>query len=604
MGKLASLTTLCGRHLVQESSLFFEELQADLSSIIIQGDNVDELWCLLDWHRYILAAWTEYALNASNVAERKWINFKESWEVIIQATLSLNIPYAFPSKEHQRFALSTNTGSLNFEKSLHNLQYSGTDEQERAESIVEATCEKAWTTPLFHEAAFSGLIDSTMHCQAETESQTKASISRRSEIQSVDFMQFIDLLHEEIDLLIASLPAEEQDGLYVTILRTFGYALSNNDDNETRYFHFYHSLITSWRSNDEALQLEMDQIFQERIQESFGRMISPSQSERSRRSTPYSVEDLQEMIALGADIRGEIDGRTDWTLCAAAGSEVPIGLFQALVHAGAPYKAERSSKLPLQTAASAGNLDIVRFLLTREQHHLNIDINARDNEGRTALHAAADNCREKVIRILLQQPDIDVNLQDHYGYTPFLQTVDASGAKLSEKYAAIKRFIRNETVDCNLATDYRIHRAINALHSAAGLRDATLRIIIKHVQSVNAKDCFGDTPLHKAVECNSKPNIEILLKHGADPTIVGRRGWTPLLLACEKRYLGPMELLLNLAHCLTDRCPVPITNSDIYSYSSSKEYWSPVTFVLRDIQGAGRKEACTYSPRAQISSGS
>ncbi|KAG7005388.1 hypothetical protein G7Y79_00020g049160 [Physcia stellaris] len=586
MGELASLTVLCGRHLVQEASLFFEELQADLSSINIEGDNVDELWCLLDWHRYILAVWTQNALDTSNTSEKKFMNIKEGWEVILEATISLNIRYAFPSNKHQR---SASTTRLSFKKSLHDLQdYVDVTEQDQeiVDSIILATCEQAWATPLFHEAVFSGLIDSVMHNIAETEPCVKIEMQRRPSIQSVDFMQFIQVLHEEIKLLIASSPAEEQDGLYETLWRTFIIALSNNAKNETRYFHFYHSLISSWPMNDQALQLELDQIFQERVQELFGHMISPSKSERCLNPTPYRVEDLQEIIALGADVRGEVYGRTDCTLWTAAGSELTIDLFKALVHAGAPYKTERNSNSsPLQAAAGAGNIDIVAFLLAREQHHLNIDINARNIEGTTALHAAAKSCCERVIDILFQQPNIDVNLQDRYGCTPFLRTVEATDAKPSAKYAAIKRFIRNKSVDCNRASDDSIHRPINALHLAAMLRDATLRIIVKNVRGVNAQAYSGDTPLHRAVECNSKTNIEILLKHGADPRIVGKHGWTPLQLACEKLYLGPMELLTSLPHCLDDQCPVPIN-----LYYGSKEHWSPVTFVLRDIHDAGKRK--------------
>lgn len=599
MSKVASLTALTGRHLIQEASCFFEELQADLSSINIHGDNVDELWCLLDWHRYILAVWSEQARNASTVSEKKWINVKESWETIIQATVSLNLRYAFPSKEDQRSTLLASTDSLSFEKSLHSSRYDGVlpkQDQIMIESIVKATCEDAWATPLFHETAFSGLIDSVIDTRAETGSSVKDEMKRgSSSIQSVEFMKFIQVLHGEIKLLIASSPAEEQDGLYAALSRAFRKALSDNEANKnTRSLHFFHSLTTSWPLNKQASQLAIDEIFQTRVQDLFGSMISPSYCEQSHRSAPYSVEDLQQIIALGADVRGEVDGRNDCTLWAAAGSESSIDLFKALVHAGAPYTTEPNSNCsPLQAAACAGRLDIVAFLVTRGQHHFDIDINARDHEGRTALYAAADGCYESIIDLLFQQPNIDLDLQDHYGYTPFLWTVRNTDAKRLEKYSAIRRFIRNKSVDCNLATDYTRDMANNALHLAAMSRDAALKIIVKHVRGINAQNFDGGTPLHKAVECNSKPNIEILLKHGADPTIVDKNGLTPLLLACEKRYLGPMELLLSLPHSLSDQCPAPIRKSDdMYSSSRSdlRDHWSPVTLVLRDIAEAGKKK--------------
>lgn len=586
---ITSLKVLAGRRFVQEAHLFFEELQAGLSSIDIQGNNVDELLCMLDWHRYILAVWTEQFSKANNVPDTKWMDIKESWETIIQAAVSLNLKYACSTTSHQRSALHASTDSLIFERFFHDSRINRIltiEDENLVESIIAATGERAWATPFLHEIAFTEMIDSVMDNLEKPQSSKHTKEQRRPGIQSSEFEGFIQILAKEIKLLTDLSPAKEQDALHKALSRALRTALLEYNYNQSiKHLQFHHSLISNWPFNNRALELEIDTIFQERVQKTFGCVISPTTFSRRRKSTPYAVEDLQNIIALGADVRGEVMGLRDCSLWAAAGSDCSIQLFEALVHAGAPYSIERdSSSSPLQAAARAGNLDIVAFLLRSKQHRFKIDINDSDRHGKTALHYAAEGCNESVVDFLLQQRKIDTNCQDSQWYTPFLLAIQAT-ADRSKKYATIKRFVRNKSVDCNLrATD-----SVNGLHLAAMARDATLKIVLRHVQGINDQDWTGDTPLHKAVECNSKPNIDVLLKNGADPTIVNEGRLTPLLLACHKRHLGPMELLLSLPQSLTAQCPAPFGGSSYGSGYPIHEHWSPVTLVLQDLSGVGKR---------------
>ena len=579
-----SLTTLAGRHMVHEASSFFEELQADLSSIYIPGDNADELWCLLDWHRYILAVWTQLLGMASHVPESKWVSIKESLETIIKAAVALNLRHARPSMKHQRSDLQVRADSLSFERPLLKFRYCTrlrVREQKAVESIVTATREEAWATPLVHEAAFTGLIDSVIDNIVQTRPLSESSMWRCSSIQWSEFAKFVEILHEELELLVDLLPIMEQDDLFGSLERGFRTALEY-DNHNIRSLQFYNSLISTWPVNNPGSQLSIDETFQERVQGVFGRVVSETSSDQYPSSTDYTVQDLQDIMALGADVRGEVHGRKDCVLWAAASSGTSLQIFKALVYAGAPYVQERSSgAFPLQAAASAGRLDIVEFLLARERHHLDIDINDSDREGKTALHSSVEGCNTRVIDLLLQQPGIDADPRDINGETPFLSAVTMP-SKRRGIYAVIKRLMQDKRVDCDLA----LRTSANALHLAASLRDATLKVIIKRVQGINDQQCHGWTPLHYAVECNSKPNIEVLLNHGADPTIANSAGLTPLLLACSKRHLGPMEILLSLRDSLSNQWA---PNGRSASHFGAQEYWSPVTFLLRDIADIPRR---------------
>ena len=62
----------------------------------------------------------------------------------------------------------------------------------------------------------------------------------------------------------------------------------------------------------------------------------------------------------------------------------------------------------------------VRKLLMENR---DVDVNWQDSsDGWTGLHYASQNGHDKIVRMLLAHPDIDVNLKDYDGSTPFLWT--------------------------------------------------------------------------------------------------------------------------------------------------------------------------------------
>ncbi|CAF9936374.1 MAG: hypothetical protein HETSPECPRED_010311 [Heterodermia speciosa] len=590
--RIPSLATFAGLCMVKEAYDFFEELQVDLSSIKIWGDDVDMLWYTLDWQRYILTLWVDQIKRGSRMHKRNWVETKESWEAIIQTTVSLNLQYAFPSSTHQGPTYTSDSQVLMFGKLLHGDQYDSAlarDDIILMKSMRQATEQDAWNTPFFHERAFTGLIESAVDDLSATHPSVKFQEQRPSSVESFEFKGFIEVLDRQIKALIALSPAEEQEEIYLALDRAFKTALlKSHVGTSTRYLKFYHSIVSAWPFKDDVLAIGIESIFQERVQELFGKMISRSYDPSRPQSFPYTMQDLEDVLALGADVRGEVKGRENCSLWIAANSN-NWQFFEGLVYAGAPYTEEpRLHSFPLQAAAEAGNLDIVAFLLNSKQHRFQININHENTYNRTALHEAAENCHESVIKILLQQPGIDANPQDYLKRTPFLLAVGAD-TKSPKKYASIKNFLRSKIVDFN-ATAYS---PANALHRAARSRDATLKIIIRHVKGINVQDEDEKTPLHYAVECNSKPNVDILLSHGADPTLADEMGFTPLISACSEHHLGPMQLLLRVPESLKHQCPVPTWgfqphNQPRYSHSS------PVTLVLHDYL------SCSKGKRAHL----
>ncbi len=68
----------------------------------------------------------------------------------------------------------------------------------------------------------------------------------------------------------------------------------------------------------------------------------------------------------------------------------------------------------IHDAAAKGDLEKVKVLL---KGNPGTDVNAKDNEGRTPLHAAAYNGHKDVVQLLLANK-ADVNAKDAYSQTP------------------------------------------------------------------------------------------------------------------------------------------------------------------------------------------
>ena len=118
------------------------------------------------------------------------------------------------------------------------------------------------------------------------------------------------------------------------------------------------------------------------------------------------------------------------------------------------------------------------------------DVNAKNTDGSTPLHAAAEfNPSPSVLEVLLKA-GADVNAKNTDGWTP-------------------------------------LHMA-----AAKSPTPSVLEVLLKAGADVNAKNTDGSTPLHMAAEFNPSPSVlEILLKASADPRALDTEGKTPHAVA-------------------------------------------------------------------------
>ncbi len=67
--------------------------------------------------------------------------------------------------------------------------------------------------------------------------------------------------------------------------------------------------------------------------------------------------------------------------------------------------------------------------------------------------------------------------------------------------------------------------------------------LLKQGAEVNAKDKYGNTPLHKTAWCNTHEVVEVLLNWGAEVNAKNNRGSTPLGVAVGLNTRETAEVL-------------------------------------------------------------
>jgi ankyrin repeat protein len=77
-----------------------------------------------------------------------------------------------------------------------------------------------------------------------------------------------------------------------------------------------------------------------------------------------------------------------------------LGVVQYLKEAGeCPYVKDAHSLTPLYHAATLGHVDVVRYLASQTV----VDVNARDETDRAAIHLAASQNRAAVVKVLVEE---------------------------------------------------------------------------------------------------------------------------------------------------------------------------------------------------------
>ncbi|MDD9901611.1 MAG: ankyrin repeat domain-containing protein [Alphaproteobacteria bacterium] len=162
------------------------------------------------------------------------------------------------------------------------------------------------------------------------------------------------------------------------------------------------------------------------------------------------------------------------------------------------------------------------------------DINARDKNGLTPLHAAAGaGVGANNVRAILALPGIDIDAQDNDGNTPLDWTLyggDSAAAKV----------LLNAGAQINTAQSDSI-----VIAARRGILTSELYDCLSSVAAVQEKELNVNGALEETAKAGDlKAALLLTAKGGADVNTVGEGGMTPLLHAVKGGHLSCVLMLL------------------------------------------------------------
>jgi ankyrin repeat protein len=181
--------------------------------------------------------------------------------------------------------------------------------------------------------------------------------------------------------------------------------------------------------------------------------------------------------------------------------------------------------------------DILKLLLAHEA----VQVNRADDDGRSALHLAADAGSLEAVKELLASPGIDVNLADGEGKTPLHLAVAHNALSV------VKLLVECPAVDINAVDE----AGQSTLHIAAefGFYDMALTLCRSPMINVKLqKKKVAWTALHVAAR-HGNDDILYLLLNGSREILNATTvdGYTAVHLACIGKHAECLRILLEVA---------------------------------------------------------
>ena len=238
-------------------------------------------------------------------------------------------------------------------------------------------------------------------------------------------------------------------------------------------------------------------------------------------------------------------------------------LTELLSCGASPNVRDFVERTALHVAVRRGARQAVKLLLSSND----INVNAQDAEGRTALHYEATSGHGS---LLLSDQRVEVDIRDNIGRTAITSaafwgdrqtTIDFLRSRrnvmaqhegeLSLLIAAAQQGWLDITLEVLAQlTDVTEHRGYDRktiLHWAVinDWEDVLIRAITQAHARVNERDSRMRTPLHEAAEYGNAKLARKLIAHGASARSRDHQGRTPVQLAAIEGFSDTVQALLN-----------------------------------------------------------
>lgn len=184
--------------------------------------------------------------------------------------------------------------------------------------------------------------------------------------------------------------------------------------------------------------------------------------------------------------------------------------------------------------AKLGQLDLVKTLL---------DSGADPNYNETIkrfspLHYAAKERHLNIMHMLLEY-GANIDAQNLDGLTPLMCLVEAVSQHSHEHPELIEEFIKKKP---NLEIVDHLNQSTALLRACDQTKSLVAIPLLEAGANINAKDKYGDTPLHWVTFYGNQAVIMQLLARGADKTIKDNNDHTPIFFADTDETKKVLEL--------------------------------------------------------------
>eukprot|EP00667_Euglena_gracilis_P000360 EG_transcript_359 len=226
-----------------------------------------------------------------------------------------------------------------------------------------------------------------------------------------------------------------------------------------------------------------------------------------------------------------IDRRSVWPiLCGQVNSAGHLAVAQALHKAGADINSlnETTFETPLEIAIVNSEERLINWLVSHKA-----EVSEKKRKGH-ALHLAATNCPGHIgLSLIRTAPTVDV--LDHEGCTPLFRAVKRGNVGFAN-------FLLERQADPNKANFV----GATPLHAAieADSRACFERLLRTGLVNANAQDRIGNTPLHLAIYNNKPKFVQMLLAAGVSVTTANSENSQPMHLVARFASLEAARLLL------------------------------------------------------------
>ena len=201
-------------------------------------------------------------------------------------------------------------------------------------------------------------------------------------------------------------------------------------------------------------------------------------------------------------------------------------------------KKTRNGWTPLLKACLTRYLNIAVLLLNK-----GADVNSQNNQGLSPLLDAVQKNHPDVVKLLLSQDDILVDLKTRKGLTP-LQAACYQG------YHSIAILLLNKGADVNAQ---KIGGSSSLLYAVQKNHPEVVKLLLDQDDIlVDLKTSVGLTPLQAACYQGYRNIAVLLLDKGADVNAQMNGGFSPLYMAVQNKHNDVVELLLSQAGILVD----------------------------------------------------